>query len=121
MFAFRLYERAHGSGLFGSVRAEGSRAEANLFIGGKIIAFEELHTADGSYGRVEVKIELTNSDDKIIWSGVKSHTESASEPGVEAVVEAIATATEAVITEALSSIELALEEMRKESSGGAGV
>ncbi len=112
MFAFRMYERAHASGLFRSVRAEGSRAEADLFIGGKIIAFEELDTADGSYGRVEVKIELTDGGGKMIWSGVKSHTEPASGPGIEAVVEAMAAATEAVITEALSSIASSLEEMK---------
>jgi ABC-type uncharacterized transport system auxiliary subunit len=117
MFAFRMYERAHGSGLFRSVRAEGSRANADLFIGGKIIAFEELDTADGSYGKVEVKVELTDGDGKMIWSGVKSHTEPASGPGVEAVVKAIARATEAVITEALSSIELSIGEMGKKSSG----
>ena len=109
MFAFRMYERADGSGLFRSVRPEGSRAEADLFIGGKIIAFEEFDTADGSYGRVEVSIELTDGDGGTIWSGVKSHTEPTAEPGVGAVVEAIAAATEAVITEALSSIESSIE------------
>ena len=109
MFAFRMYERARGSGLFRSVRPEGSRSEADLFIGGKILAFEEFDTADGSYGRVEVALELTDGDGETIWSGVKSHTEPTTGPGVEAVVEAIAVATEMVITEALSSIESSIE------------
>lgn len=110
MFAFRMYERAHGSGLFESVRSEGSRKEADLFIGGRIIAFEELDAADGLYGKVEVEIELSDGEGKIIWSGVENHTTPASERSVEAVVEAIADAADAVITKALVSIGLSLEE-----------
>ena len=110
MFTFRLYERAHDSGLFGSVRADAPHGRADLILTGKIISFEELDTAQGWFGKVEVDAQLVDTDGTVIWSGVVGQTEPASEESVEAAVEAMASATEAVITRILSSVENALGE-----------
>jgi len=110
MFAFRLYERARGSGLFKDVCASSLSGEADLILRGKIMSFEELDTSDGWLGRVEVKVELADADGAIIWSDVVARTAPASEESVEAAVAAIASATEAVITEILASVEQALED-----------
>lgn len=111
MFAFRLYERAGDSNLFRSVHAGGPRNEADLILGGRIIAFEELDTDAGSFGNVEVELELVDKTGKRIWSATEGHAEPLSGQGVEAVVKALAVATESVITEALTSIEESLQKM----------
>jgi ABC-type uncharacterized transport system auxiliary subunit len=110
MFAFRLYERSHSAGLFKSVRAGGSRDAVDLVISGKMIAFEELATANGHYGRVEAKIEIAERTGTVIWSGIESHSEPVSGHGIEAVVRAIAEATDAVVLKTLESIDLSLEQ-----------
>ena len=112
MFAFRFYERTLSAGLFKRVNAEGSNNAADLIISGKIIAFEEQDDADGHYGRVTAKIQLADKDGVVIWSGVESHAEPVSEQNIEAVVRAIAGATDAVVTRALESMDSSLKEKR---------
>ena len=69
------------------------------------------HSFIGSLTRkVKVAVELTDPDGSVIWSDVVGHMEPTSEQSVEAAVEAMAEATEAVITKILVSIESALRE-----------
>ena len=114
MFAFRFYERSLNAGLFKRVNAEGSNDAADLVISGKIIAFEELDDADGHYGRVAAKIQIADKDGIVIWSGVESHAEPVADQNIEAVVRAIADATDAVVTRALESMDSSLEKKRRQ-------
>jgi ABC-type uncharacterized transport system auxiliary subunit len=114
MLALRLYERCHSAGLFKTVYAEGSGA-ADLVISGKVIAFEELESEDGHFGRVEAMIQIAERDGESIWSGVVSHAEPVGERNIRTVVQAIADATDEVLTQAIESMDSSLEErMRQE-------
>ena len=55
-----------------------------------------------------MKVELQSRDGKVLWSDIVRHEELAAEQSVEAVVTAIANATEAAITEILANVEKSL-------------
>ena len=108
MFSYRLYQRAHESGLFRQVVWGLSTGEADLIVKGKITSFEELDTSEGWYGKVQVEAVLLKSDGAILWSGLVGDTQPAAEKSVKAAVDAITKATEVTLTKILSSIEQTL-------------
>ena len=112
MFAFRMYQRAHSSNLFSRVVSGTASDDVDFILQGELISFEEMDTPEGWFGAVEARVELLRRDGTIVWSGTASHMEPATEEAVDAVVKAIADATEATITEMLSSIEESLREIQ---------
>jgi ABC-type uncharacterized transport system auxiliary subunit len=111
MFTYRLYRYAQESGLFQRVYSIDAPRPTDLRLGGRIMAFEELDTPEGRFGHVSVSAELARADGTIIWNGESSHKIRMAEQTPEAVVNAIAAATEAVVAEMLSSIEQLLAQM----------
>jgi ABC-type uncharacterized transport system auxiliary subunit len=109
LFSHRLYRRASGAGLFERVELGNGGAEADLTLKGTLLAFEEVNTPQGAFGRVEIEAYLSKSDGTPIWSGTVGKEVPVEGENAKAAVRAITQAAEEAITSLLSSLQEALD------------
>jgi ABC-type uncharacterized transport system auxiliary subunit len=109
LFSYRLYRRAVASACFPGLNS-GSAGETDLVLKGRLLAFEETATPQGTFGTVVVEADLLTGDETLLWRGTVEKRVPVGGDGAAASIDAITKAAEETITALLSSIEQALQQ-----------